>query len=84
MQYAKVQIKIAASVARYEDRMDELKEEGATYEEAFKEYLENTKLDNDETYVPKPIEYAANISLAICIIGIIVGVVRIIKFYGLH
>lgn len=78
MQYAKIQFGIVASVAKFDSRMDELMDEGASYDEAFEEYMENVNLEGDVTYVPKIIIYVTNISLAICLIGIIIGIARLI------
>ncbi|AGL03773.1 hypothetical protein [Desulfoscipio gibsoniae] len=79
MQYAKVHIQIAASVAGYGDRMDELKEEGSTLKDAFEVYIEQVNPEEVEHFIPKPIHYAANSSVGICIIGIIFGVVQIAR-----
>ena len=78
MQYTKIQIGIAASIAKYEDRIDELKDDDVSFEDAFNEYMENVNLDDADTYTPKLITYVANISLAICFIGIIVGITRLV------
>lgn len=53
MQYTKIQIGIAVSVARYENRMYELKDKGVSFDETFEEFMKNVSLEDDDTCVPK-------------------------------
>lgn len=76
IQYTIIQMKILASIIKNEDRMQELKDQGVSYEEAFEDYMENKDTDVD---IPKPITTTANLSMIISIAAIILGIVKIIQ-----
>lgn len=78
MQYTKIQIQIITSITMNDDRIQELHDQGIDFDEAFEDYMSGVDI-NDYTNVPKPIRYAGNISMAIGIISIIIGIVQIIR-----
>lgn len=74
MEYTKMEVRMLGHIIENKDIIERLMNDDVKYDESFKEHLEK-----EDIYLPKPIEFAANMSISISLIGIIAGVIRLIK-----
>lgn len=76
MEYTKVHIAIAFNQGKYDSRMQEMIDEGLSFEEGFEEYISNIDMEEGAEHIPKLILHAALVSKVVAVIAIVVGIVR--------